>query len=57
MRVGRSAPGLAARDFEHRARTEPKQRFANHAAALIVPKTRLGIRTRNLTARVLLTRR
>ncbi|GAA0733109.1 FAD-dependent monooxygenase [Dactylosporangium roseum] len=56
-----SEPGHTAAfrryETEHRTRTAPKQRFAGRAASLIVPKTRLGIRTRNLTARVLLTRR
>jgi 2-polyprenyl-6-methoxyphenol hydroxylase-like FAD-dependent oxidoreductase len=36
----------------HRALTDPKQRNVGRAAALLVPKTRLGITVRNLAARV-----
>jgi 2-polyprenyl-6-methoxyphenol hydroxylase-like FAD-dependent oxidoreductase len=41
-------------ETEHRVLTDPKQRNAGRAAALIVPKTRLGIAARNLTARLFL---
>ena len=43
-------------EAEHRRHTDSRQRAAGLAAAMIVPKTRLGIATRNLTARALLTR-
>ncbi|WP_410602983.1 FAD-dependent monooxygenase [Amycolatopsis sp. lyj-90] len=44
--------GLARYEAEHRARVMPKQRTVKLAAALLVPKTRLGLATRNLAARV-----
>ncbi|SDH56077.1 FAD-dependent monooxygenase [Nonomuraea jiangxiensis] len=43
-------------EAEHRILVAPKQRNVGRAAGLLVPKTRLGITTRNLTARVLLGR-
>jgi 2-polyprenyl-6-methoxyphenol hydroxylase-like FAD-dependent oxidoreductase len=42
-----------AYEIRHRALVEPKQRNIGRAAALLVPKTRLGIATRNLVAKVL----
>jgi 2-polyprenyl-6-methoxyphenol hydroxylase-like FAD-dependent oxidoreductase len=36
----------------HRARVTPKQRAIKSAAAVLVPKTRLGLATRNLVARL-----
>ncbi|WP_410664125.1 FAD-dependent monooxygenase [Amycolatopsis sp. lyj-84] len=44
--------GLARYEAEHRARVMPKRRTVKLAAALLVPKTRLGLATRNLAARV-----
>jgi 2-polyprenyl-6-methoxyphenol hydroxylase-like FAD-dependent oxidoreductase len=43
----------AFRHYEtaHRALTDPKQRNSGRAAALLIPKTRLGIAARNLAAR------
>ncbi len=38
---------------QHRALVEPKQRNIGRAAAILVPKTRLGLTARNLAARVL----
>ncbi|MCW3816116.1 FAD-dependent monooxygenase [Micromonospora sp. DR5-3] len=45
----------AFRSYEagHRRRTEPKRRAARYSAALLVPRTRLGLATRNGLARVL----
>jgi 2-polyprenyl-6-methoxyphenol hydroxylase-like FAD-dependent oxidoreductase len=40
-------------ELEHRTLTDPKIRNAARAAALVVPKTRLGLAARNVTARVL----
>jgi 2-polyprenyl-6-methoxyphenol hydroxylase-like FAD-dependent oxidoreductase len=41
-------------DYEtvHRTRVAPKQRNINRSAALLVPKTRLGLTARNLAARL-----
>ncbi|WP_432825034.1 FAD-dependent oxidoreductase [Dactylosporangium sp. CA-092794] len=47
------ADGLRRYETEHRIRTDAKVRGAGRAAALVVPKTRLGLAARNLTARVL----
>ncbi|MTD57852.1 FAD-dependent monooxygenase [Amycolatopsis pithecellobii] len=44
--------GLARYETVHRARVRPKQRGINRSAAMLVPKTRLGLATRNLAARV-----
>jgi 2-polyprenyl-6-methoxyphenol hydroxylase-like FAD-dependent oxidoreductase len=41
----------------HRRRTGPKQRWAGRAAALMVPRTRLGLATRDAAASLLLSRR
>jgi 2-polyprenyl-6-methoxyphenol hydroxylase-like FAD-dependent oxidoreductase len=51
--------GAALRRYEteHRTLTEPKQRNVGRAAALLLPRTRLGIAARNLAARVWLGRR
>jgi 2-polyprenyl-6-methoxyphenol hydroxylase-like FAD-dependent oxidoreductase len=45
----------ALRDYEHRHRklVAPKQRNAGVAAAMLVPKTRLGVSTRNLAAKLM----
>jgi 2-polyprenyl-6-methoxyphenol hydroxylase-like FAD-dependent oxidoreductase len=45
---------LAFQRYEatHRLLVAPKQRRVNRAAALLVPKTRLGLATRNLLARM-----
>ncbi|MFG2041184.1 FAD-dependent oxidoreductase [Dactylosporangium sp. NPDC048998] len=45
----------ALRRYEaaHRARTDAKVRHAGRSAALVVPKTRLGLAARNATARAL----
>ena len=43
-------------EAEHRRLVEPKQRNVGRAAALLVPKTRLGIAARNLLARLWLGR-
>ena len=50
----RSDPAAAFRRYEaaHRLLVEPKQRRVNRAAALLIPKTRLGLATRNLLARM-----
>jgi 2-polyprenyl-6-methoxyphenol hydroxylase-like FAD-dependent oxidoreductase len=40
-------------ETEHRRLVEPKQRGVRRAAGVLVPKTRLGISTRNLAARLL----
>ncbi|WP_133850965.1 FAD-dependent monooxygenase [Labedaea rhizosphaerae] len=45
--------GFARYETEHRARVLPKQRAIKRSAALLVPKTRLGLAARNLAARVL----
>ncbi|MER7274322.1 FAD-dependent oxidoreductase [Dactylosporangium sp. NPDC000244] len=47
------AAGLRRYEAEHRARTDAKVRGAGRAAALVVPKTRLGLAARNAGARVL----
>jgi len=48
-----SADGAFARyEAEHRGRVRPKQRAVTLAAAVLVPKTRLGLASRNLVARV-----
>ncbi|WP_433075847.1 FAD-dependent oxidoreductase [Dactylosporangium sp. CA-052675] len=47
------ASGLRRYEAEHRARTDAKIRGAGRAAALVVPKTRLGLAARNAGARVL----
>ncbi|MFE9206423.1 FAD-dependent monooxygenase [Micromonospora sp. NPDC007230] len=38
-------------EADHQRRTEPKRRAARYAAALLVPRTRLGLATRNGLAR------
>lgn len=52
-------PAAAWRRYEteHRTLVNPKQRAIGRAAGLLVPKTRLGIATRNLAARTLLSAR
>lgn len=40
-------------EAEHRKRVEPRQRAVGRSAAMLVPKTRLGIAARNLAARAL----
>ncbi|WP_432972222.1 FAD-dependent oxidoreductase [Dactylosporangium sp. CA-233914] len=47
------AAGLRRYEATHRALTDAKIRHAGRAAALVVPKTRLGLAARNATARVL----
>jgi 2-polyprenyl-6-methoxyphenol hydroxylase-like FAD-dependent oxidoreductase len=47
------ADALRRYEAEHRTRTDPKVRRAGRSAALVVPKTRLGLAARNATARVL----
>jgi 2-polyprenyl-6-methoxyphenol hydroxylase-like FAD-dependent oxidoreductase len=47
--------GFAQYEAEHRARVVPKQRAIGLSAALLVPKTRLGLATRNLAARAVST--
>lgn len=44
--------GFDRYETEHRARVMPKQRAVKLSAALLVPKTRLGLATRNFAARV-----
>jgi 2-polyprenyl-6-methoxyphenol hydroxylase-like FAD-dependent oxidoreductase len=46
------AAALRRYEATHRARVTPKQRAFRRSAALLVPKTALGIATRNLAARV-----
>jgi 2-polyprenyl-6-methoxyphenol hydroxylase-like FAD-dependent oxidoreductase len=53
--AGRPAEHAAAfRGYEtaHRARVAPKQRAVKRSAALLIPKTRIGLATRNLAARL-----
>jgi 2-polyprenyl-6-methoxyphenol hydroxylase-like FAD-dependent oxidoreductase len=45
------ADALRAYEHQHRKRVAPKQRNIGIAAAWLVPKTRLGITTRNLAAK------
>jgi len=45
--------GLRRYEVEHRVRTDAKVRRAGRSAALVVPRTRLGLATRNATARLL----
>jgi 2-polyprenyl-6-methoxyphenol hydroxylase-like FAD-dependent oxidoreductase len=40
-------------EVEHRRRTDPRRRGAGLAAAMLVPKSRAGIVTRNAAARFL----
>ncbi|WP_236791328.1 FAD-dependent monooxygenase [Amycolatopsis sp. GM8] len=44
--------GFARYEAVHRTRVMPKQRAINRAAAMLVPKTRLGLATRNAAARL-----
>lgn len=44
---------LRAYEATHRARVAPRQRGVGRAAALLVPRTRLGLSVRNLAARAL----
>ncbi|MFI9815973.1 FAD-dependent monooxygenase [Saccharothrix variisporea] len=44
--------GFGRYESVHRARVTPKQRGLKRSAALLVPKTRLGLATRNLAARL-----
>lgn len=46
------ADGFDRYETEHRARVMPKQRAITLSAAMLVPKTRLGLATRNLAARM-----
>ncbi|MDG6108507.1 FAD-dependent monooxygenase [Dactylosporangium aurantiacum] len=48
------ASAFAAYEKAHRTHTDAKQRGAGIATAMLIPKTRLGIATRNVAARVLL---
>ncbi|MGI5177023.1 FAD-dependent monooxygenase [Dactylosporangium sp. CA-152071] len=48
------ASAFLAYEAAHRTRTDAKQRAAGLAATMLIPKTRLGIATRNVAARVLL---
>ncbi|WP_027943927.1 FAD-dependent monooxygenase [Amycolatopsis taiwanensis] len=52
--TGQPDHAAAFRQYEttHRALVTPKQRGFNRAAALLVPKTRFGLATRNLVARL-----
>jgi 2-polyprenyl-6-methoxyphenol hydroxylase-like FAD-dependent oxidoreductase len=43
---------FARYEAEHRTLVEPKQRGVKSAAAMLVPKSRLGLATRNLAARL-----
>jgi len=45
------ATALRRYEAAHRALVEPKQRGMGRAAALLVPKTRVGVTARNLGAR------
>ena len=45
--------GLRRYESEHRVRTDAKVRTAGRSAALVVPRTRLGLATRNAAARLL----
>jgi 2-polyprenyl-6-methoxyphenol hydroxylase-like FAD-dependent oxidoreductase len=47
------AEALRRYETQHRTLVEPKQRNIGRAAAMLVPKTRLGVSVRNLAARVL----
>jgi 2-polyprenyl-6-methoxyphenol hydroxylase-like FAD-dependent oxidoreductase len=47
------AEALRRYEARHRTRVEPRQRNIGRAAALLVPKTRLGLRARNLASRAL----
>jgi 2-polyprenyl-6-methoxyphenol hydroxylase-like FAD-dependent oxidoreductase len=53
--LGRADYGTAFRAYEaeHRRRTDPRRRGAGLAAAMLVPKSRAGIVTRNAVARLL----
>ena len=44
---------LSAYEQRHRRLVEPRQRRIRLAASYLVPKTRLGLATRNLAARVM----
>jgi 2-polyprenyl-6-methoxyphenol hydroxylase-like FAD-dependent oxidoreductase len=44
---------LRAYESEHRRRTDPRRRGAGLAAAMLVPKSRVGIVTRNAAARLM----
>jgi len=46
------AAAFSRYETEHRRLVEPKQRGMDRAAGLLVPKTRFGIATRNLAARL-----
>lgn len=48
------AAAFTAYEKSHRTHTDAKQRAAGLATAMLIPKTRLGIATRNAAARVLL---
>ncbi|MEU7867115.1 FAD-dependent oxidoreductase [Dactylosporangium sp. NPDC049140] len=50
---GDLALGLRRYEAEHRVRTDAKVRGAGRAAALVVPKTRLGLAARNIGARAM----
>lgn len=50
------ASAFTAYEAAHRVRTTAKQRAVGRAKALLIPKTRLGIATRNVIARALLAR-
>ncbi|OXM50394.1 FAD-dependent oxidoreductase [Amycolatopsis alba] len=46
-----SSAGFGRYEVEHRARVVPKQRAVKLAAAMLVPKTKVGLAARNLAAR------
>jgi 2-polyprenyl-6-methoxyphenol hydroxylase-like FAD-dependent oxidoreductase len=50
---GDHVAGFRRYEAEHRRRTDPRRRGAGLAAALLVPKSRAGIVTRNAAARLL----
>jgi 2-polyprenyl-6-methoxyphenol hydroxylase-like FAD-dependent oxidoreductase len=53
--AGGDVPAALLRyEAEHRRRTDPRRRTARLSAALVVPRTRAGIATRNAAARLLL---
>jgi 2-polyprenyl-6-methoxyphenol hydroxylase-like FAD-dependent oxidoreductase len=47
------AEALRRYEAQHRARVAPRQRNIGRAAAVLVPRTRLGVGVRNLAARAL----
>lgn len=53
LKGGDHRRAFAAYETEHRRRTDPRRRGAGLAAAMLVPKSRAGIVTRNAAARLL----